>query len=111
VAWILRVRPGGDRRRAFEGDLALPRQDADQGVGDGLGGRPAHDLGIDAVARGITLGHHAAVTHDHNGLGVAIRWCCVLGEGAIERLLQGRLGRLDDGRAGDLGQQGGCRRV
>jgi hypothetical protein len=111
VARILGVRPGGDRRGAFKGDLALAGEDADQGVGDGLGGRPAHDLGVDAIARSIPLGDHPAVAHHHHSLGIAIGRCGVLGEGAIERLLQRGLGGLDDRRTGDVRQQGGCRRV
>ena len=63
VARILRVGPGGDRRRAVHGELALPHQDADQGVGDRLGGRPADHLRVDRRSPGHSArrspGHRA----------------------------------------------------
>ena len=59
-----------------------------------------------AVARGITLGDHPAIVHDHHGLGVAMRRRWRLREGAVERLLQGGLSGCHDRRARDVGQQG-----
>ena len=110
VTRIARIGPGGDRRRPVERELALPHQDADQGVGHRLGGRPAHHLRVDAIARRIALGDHPAVVHDHHRLGVAIGRRGVLGEGPVEGLLQGRLAGFDHLAAGDVGQQGRCRR-
>ncbi len=109
AARVLRVGPGGDRRGPFERKLALLRQDADQGVGHGLGGRPAHDLRVDAVARRIALGDHPAVAHHDHGLGVAIGRCARSQRRRDRARALGRPAGLDDLRAGNAGSSGRAR--
>ncbi len=103
--------PGSDQAAIgagpLHGKLVLPRQDADQRVGHGLGRRPADHRRVDAVSRRITLGHDPAVMHHHHGLGPAMRRRRLLLEGAVEGLLQRRIVRFDDAGPRDRGQHAG----
>ena len=61
------------------------------------------DRRIRAVARRVTLSDQTAVVQHDEGLGVARIFRIGFGEGAVERLAQGRVGRLDDGALIDKG--------
>lgn len=61
--------------------------------------------GVNANARRITFGDHAAIAHHDHRLGSAKRRFGPLLEGMIECSLQRGIGRLDDLGAGDVGEK------
>ena len=81
------------------------RQETDQGVDHRLGHGETRQRRIDADTIGIALGDYSVVTHHNHRLGSAERRSRGLLEGVVERRLQLRVGRLDNGRTGNLRQQ------